>query len=263
MMKRLMLWGMTLLALACGGEADEFEPEVGTAVQDVTYVPDYGFRDDLVDSNTRCIHNPPTNSHRCNLPPNKTMQTLVTGTGMTATTKAEAEGLVDGYIAQFAAELPSWSLSRITSGSAADVHISYGTVPGTNKNSIHNYTRVVVNGGTDLEDFGSTGTYRKYSTIACKIDRSKILNDFTAPQRPRVLAHAIHYCMHKGVGFGSGGGSTRSYGIVVTPDAFKSDSLSARVICMAETYNAAQNQIFPVCDPDNFIFCPCQGLSDN
>lgn len=272
-MNRLIKWAVLAAALACGGESYEDgalitetddDPSFATTEQDVTFIPQYGFRRDLASSNTRCL-NPGVNSQACMLPPDKTYTVRVTGTGMSATQKIEAVGLVGGFIAAFKDELTSWTMSQLTGSSGGDVQISYGTLPGTAKTSIHTYAHATATGASTLEDFGATGTYEKYGTISCTVDRAKIVQDFSTAQQPRVLRHALYYCANMGLGLGSGGATSRATAIVVTPDVNKSENLGDYSKCMANTYSPTTdpNQIFAVCGPGTFITCPCADKTDS
>jgi hypothetical protein len=262
-MKRIMMILGMMLAAACGGELGDYEPEFETAEQDVNFIATYGFRNDLPDSNTRCDSGTQVNSHSCNYPPNKTLTVRCTGTGMTAAQKTVCEQKLDGFIAAFSAELPTWSMSRINSGTA-DVNISYGTNSSTNaKTSIHRYAKATVSNPTLLDDFGSTGSYFKYGSINCTVDRARIVVDTTMLQQDKVLTHAIHFCAHKGLGFGAGGHFNRSHSIVVTPDTYKSENLSPLNVCMAQTYDPTGNTVFPICGLEFFPPCLCSGAADN
>lgn len=254
---------MIVAAAACGGELGDNESEFETTEQDVTFIATYGFRNDLADSNTRCNSGTSDNNHSCNYPPNKALTVRCTGTGMTPDQKTVCEQKVDGFIAAFSGELPTWTMSRINSGTA-DVNISYGTNSSSNpKTSIHRYAKASVSSPTLLDDFGSTGSYFKYGSINCTVDRSRIVADTTALQQDKVLTHAIHFCAHKGLGFGSGGHHSRSHSIVVTPDVYKSENLGALNVCMAQNYDAAGNTVFPICGLEFYPPCLCAGVSDN
>jgi hypothetical protein len=270
-MKTLVQVGIVLSALtACGGLAgneEPFEQEHETVEQSVTYIPAYGFRSDLSDSNTRCNHNTTVSGHTCNYPPNKALTLRCTGTGMTAAQKTVCEQKLDGFIAAFSGEMPSWNITRVNSGNA-DVMISYGANTSSNPTtSIHRYARATVSGATTLNDFGATGTYQKYGTVNCTVDRARIVADTTGTQQDRVLGHALHFCAWKGAGVGSGGAANRSYSIAVTPDTNKSQNMSAMVACMVETYDPTTqpSDVFPVCgDVGGLIIpCNCAGLTDN
>lgn len=254
-MKQLLMAVGMMLAAACSGDVlDEMEFE--TSQNDVqTDGNNYGFRIDLADSNTRCVTVNALQSQVCVLPGDKNVTVRVTGTGMSAGQKAEQESLVDGQVVRFGGDFPgfgggAWTLARVTSG--GDVLISHGTLPGTNKNSIHTYAHVTVSGATTLDDSGRSGTWMKGGTINCTIDRVKIGNDFTAAERPRVLAHASDYCTMKGFGLGSGGLNTRPTTIPVTPAAVKVGSVGDRDWCSVNSYTATGTTFSPllpsVCD---------------
>lgn len=263
-----------LLLAACGGdvgdelgqaepeqpdqaELDQADPELGIAEQAamVDAGKTFGFRADLAGSNSRCGGTVATEV--CVVPPDKTVTFRATGTGMSAGQKTEAESLIDGFLIRLADDFPTYTLSRITSGTA-DVMVSYGTQPGTNKNSIHTYAHATQSGGTTLNDFGATGTWIKYGSVQCVIDNQKIQNDFLASQEPKVRSHAIDYCLLKGLGTGSGGGAvSRPHAIAVTPDAVKVNSLSNKTWCIADSYQPAGNDVTFFLDPF------CSGQTDN
>jgi hypothetical protein len=262
-------------ALACAGEsyetddldidglreqaaqdAEEFEElEQPFLVEDT-----YGFRSDLSSSNTRCLgSNTAVATQVCNVPKDKTPSYFVTGTGMSAAQKTDAQQKIDGFIASFAGQFPTWTMSRITSN--ADINISYGALnSGNPKTSIHRYVKLTTVAADNLgaPAFGGIGTWRKYKpSSVCTIDRPRIIADFsTTTQQTNVLRHALGTCFSFGLGLGTGGGVTRPNAIAVTENAVKSVNFSEYAKCLVNKFDPTVPEFFSI------IF-NCVGLTDN
>lgn len=238
----------------------EEEPEELTelAQEYILDAGDYGFRIDLADSNARCALSSPPNGQVCVVPPNRQVTFMVSDIGISSTQKPEVISLVDGWITRFADDFPLWTFTRVTSGTP-DVEFRYGPNSGTNVNSIHSYAHALNSGGSTLDDFGASGTWMKNGTIQCTIDNTSIVNDFLLAEEPRVRSHAVDYCAFKGVGIGSGGGTTRGHAIAVTPGAVKNSSASERVKCLAQNSTITGNSI-TVLSPGSSV---CATKTDN
>jgi hypothetical protein len=254
-------------ATGCGGdvvEADSEELESASLPVGIGDVA-FGHQSQTTSGfgNPRCSSGP---SVQCALPYDKTVTVKVTGTNMSASQKADVEGKVDGWIVRFDEDIDDngWTVQRITSGTA-DVDISFGSNPATSKSVINTYAHAANRSGTvtTLDDFGTSGTWVK-AQYTCTIDNSQIVADFLTPEEPRVLAHAVDYCVWKGLGVGGGGPSARSYSTTITAGALKSDSISAKVKCWLDTYDPAGSTILPVCvNPPGGGPCVCPGATDN
>jgi hypothetical protein len=196
-------------------------------------------------------------SGNCYIPTDKTVKYKVTGTGMSATQKADIEALVDGSILRLAGDYSGWTISRVTSGTA-DVNISFGSNPGTNKNSIHSYVYGTPSSLVVQDDLGRTGTYSKFGSLACDISHTNIVRDFNSSQQPKVRAHAVDVCFGLGVGTGTGGSVTRPHAVAVTPAALKQDAPSDRNKCLALNYNATGNGLLVNSDFNGLSVCAGQ-----
>lgn len=243
-MKAISFAAIAAMVWACGGESFESpDGELGELEQAVSSDVRMGFRIDVTGSDTSCGTG--LSTEMCLLPPSKTVTFRATGEGMSASQKTDAETQIDDSISVWGNDVPStWTMSRLTSGNA-NVNIRYATLPGTNKNSIHTYSRITtVHGTTALSD-SVIGEHAIFNRLTCTVDNAKINADFLTAQRPKVRKHAIQHCMTKGLGLGAGGGTGRAYAIAVTPDAFKNTDFAGTRRCWMSQYIETGNTYTP------------------
>ena len=252
--------GVVLGIAACGGETGE-APLFGELESGVTIdATDVGWHYGLANGagNPRCTA---TNASGCAIPLNRTVTYKIDPTGLTSGQLSDWQAQFDGSLSRLADDYPDWTLSRTTGDGEINIRLS-DDILATNKNSIHTYVWANPNTQTLINDFGRVGKWFHYGSATCSIDRTNIVRDFTVSQQAKVLAHAMDYCFHIGVGIGSGGAPSRPHAIAVTPNAFKSNAPSPRVKCLTSAAAEDLSGSDLVVSAD-FGLDQCSGLSDS
>lgn len=244
---------------ACGGQSDDgFEYDVPEQEQEQEQISDdeiddkaasqFGYAYEAVENshgvqNVACANR--QNRH-CMYPDTKTRKFCVTGTGMTAGQKTEAEADVDAILPAFATQFggTGWSFSRSCSNTP-EVLIEYGNISAAQiKSSILGYVSVMPQSGSLTQVFpgGASGAHWQQKTSGqwvVRVDRPQIITDFdTTNREQRVRRHALYggmYAAGAGLGFISAH-TNRVTSIVITQDSAKLTDVSTSEKCRVDGF---------------------------
>lgn len=245
---------MAASALACGGNADTGPDESGDAYEeeglDEKASSNFGYGFESVEAshgtvNVGCGNNI---NKFCMYPGDKSRKFCVTGTGMTAAQKTEAEADVDAILPTFASQFggAGWSFSRSCSNTP-DVLIEYGNISASQaKTNIMGYVSAMPQAGSLNQVFplGAGGTHWQQKPVTgqfvVRVDRAQIITDFDSTAREqRVRRHALYggmYAAGAGLGFRSNH-TNQNTSISITQDSAKVLTLSATELCRANGYD--------------------------
>lgn len=252
-------WLLVAALAACGGELGEEpalevaddaapeEPDVGSSEQGIAIRSDgYGYN--VNGQNFRCQWNNGAASDVCIYPGNRDRDICVTGNGMTAGQKTEAEADVDALLPALTSQFSGsgWNFERNCSG-FVDVSISYGNITGSQlTTSILGYVKIPQMASTvqgKIPDF-IPGTHRlQTGTAAVTVDRAQIVADFAVANQQRVRRHALYggiYAGATGLGF-TPAHTNRVTSIVTTPAAAKLTSVSSQEKCRVDGYDVSND----------------------
>jgi hypothetical protein len=264
-MKQLIKYAaLSLCLFACGGEADDPEQ---ASVDGADVAIDEPAADDIVlgtaeqPITVKGLHGVNYNGdpYRCQLivgtggsdtclyPRDTSRSICVTGTGMTAGQKTEAEADVDAILPTFASQFGGWAFSR--SCSSPDVNLEYANISASQTStSILGYVRVIPTTPTGpLVEPGTFPTFNLWKgsfyvegsgATKLRVDRPQIVADFAAADQQRVRRHALYggmYAALTGIGF-TPDHTNRVTSIATTPATAKSTSVSTQEKCRVNGY---------------------------
>lgn len=223
------------------------EPDLAFAEFAIQTKPLYGWNSAYASGgNIACDQSNGNDTNVCIYPENRTRRICVSGIGMTAGQKTEAEADVDAILPTLNSQFSSsnWLFSR-GCGTGDTASLEYGNIPDSQQlASILGYVRVSSSGSSLDEALPYKGTHKKQSgTATIRVDRAQIVNDFSVNDQPRVRRHALYggmYAALAGLGF-TRVHTNRVTSVAITSAVAKTVSVSAQEQCRVNAYDPFLN----------------------
>lgn len=240
---------LALALFACGAPTDE-DLELMQREQDVTAHEGWGVRSDVPAPNEGGLCSPSApNTQACNYPSTRTIsfRCIINGADGTLCNDLIQER-VDTLTNQFGTS--GWVFSKLGAGTPFCSIVKASLAGASGTGDIRPYVRVTpqnVSASLTEPAGGLPGTYRKFGSMECAIDKAAIDTNFAAggdTVKFRVFSHALNHCFAACIGTGhSTTLTTRWHSTIIDTAALQSTLFDTRTACRIRAYSPSGSSI--------------------